>query len=81
MRVHVTLEEEDENGNVVEYETTACCEEIYETKVFQQKKGFTEEYLPLVENIIHNNEYEYLDLENAATAGEVKEKIAEFKNR
>jgi hypothetical protein len=81
LRVQVTLEGEDEDGNIVEHETTACCEDIYETKVFQQKKGFTEEYLPLVENIIYNNEYEYLNLEGAETAGEVKEKIAEFKSK
>lgn len=81
LRVHVTLDEEDENGNIIEYETTACCEDIYETKVLRQKKGFTEEYLPMVENIIQNNEYEYLDLDGAANAGEVKAKIAEFKNK
>ena len=81
MRALVTLEEEDEDGNIVEHQTTACCDDIYETKVFQQKKGFLEEYLPLIEDIIYNNEYEELNLEGAATADEVKEKIVEFKNK
>jgi hypothetical protein len=81
MRVQITLEEEDENENIVEHETTACCEDIYKTKVFQQKKGFMEEYLTLIRNIVCNGEYEYPNLEGADTAGEVKEKIAAFKSK
>lgn len=79
LRVDTVIEEEDENGKMIEYHTTACCEDIYETTIFKQKRKFTNGYLPLVESFAYDDEY--LDLSGLETAGEIKNKIKDFKNK
>lgn len=81
VRVATVLESEDENGEIVEHHTTACCEDIYETTILRQKEKYTNDYLPLVESVSHYDDTEHLDLSGLETAGAVKNKIEAFKNK
>ena len=81
MRADVVIEVEDENGEITEEHTTACCDDIYETTVLKQKKKYTNDYLPLLENITYDSQFEHLDLSGLETAADVKARIEAFKNK
>jgi hypothetical protein len=72
IRTPVTLEEEDEDGNVKEYQTTACCEDIYRTEIIEQPSYLQEGFLPVIDYFYLENE---CDFEGLKTADEVKIKM------
>ncbi len=71
IRVSIELEEEDENGNVTMVETTACCEDEFNTVILEQVKDGENRFLPIVSEV--NLPDGVIGQEK--TAAEVKEQI------
>ncbi len=72
-RVPVIMEEEDDAGNVKEIHTSACCEDDYNTVIFEQIQDGYGGFYPLVK-LIGITE---CDLGGLDTAIRVKEKVFE----
>ena len=77
-RVATTVEYMNDDGEMVEEETTACCEYEYWTSVIEQSVEDNGWFLPLVKHAILPDDLELYGLE---TAGEIKAAIKAFHER
>lgn len=76
IRVPIELEEEDENGKIKKVQTTACCEDEFNTIILEQVKDSENRFLPIVSEI--NLPDGVIGQED--TAKKVKEQIKLYQN-
>lgn len=74
-RAIITLEEINEEGEIVQIETTACCEETYNTIVIEQVNNKDNHFFPLLKEFEFDSE---IDLSELKTAIEIKKAIIRY---
>lgn len=75
-RVGVTLESENEAGETVYHETTACCEDAYDTIILEQLRDEALGFLPYIKACENCEKWDFEGLENASA---IKKKITAAK--